>query len=92
MSRPPQPPVYLERRSYRRRRLIDAIRLLPFLGFILFLLPLLAINGSDATGGSTAWGGLYLFAAWAGLIALSAGLVRWLSHFDDDEPEEGPPQ
>ncbi|MGR3757732.1 MAG: hypothetical protein ACU0AT_10965 [Tranquillimonas sp.] len=64
-------PVYLERRSYRRRRLADAARLLPVLGAGLFAFPLLWGGGA---AGSTALRGLYLFAVWGALI-LAGGLI-----------------
>ena len=84
-------PLFLARQSYRRRRLEDAARLLPILGVFLFLLPLLA------TGAGTAGQGMYLFAAWFGLIVatamISQGLNRWpdMSHDPDgDAPSQMP--
>ncbi len=60
-------PLFLARRSYRRRRLRDAARLLPVFGAFLFLLPILwepaATDQRD-----TAPDGVYLFAVWAVLI------------------------
>ena len=73
--RPPAQPLFLARRSYRRRRLIDAIRLVPVLGAVLFMLPVL---GSAGHVGATFRGGLYLFASWAFLIVLTAFLTRRL--------------
>ncbi len=37
----PRSPIFLEKRSYRRRRMMDAVRLLPFLGGMLWMVPLL---------------------------------------------------
>ncbi len=74
--RPPAQPLFLARRSYRRRRLIDAIRLVPVLGAVLFMLPVL---GSAGHVGATFGGGLYLFASWAFLIVLTAVLARRLA-------------
>nr|WP_294614957.1 hypothetical protein [uncultured Roseovarius sp.] len=34
-------PVFLARRTYRRRRLADGARLLPVIGTVLFFIPLL---------------------------------------------------
>lgn len=73
MSRPPQP-MFLERQSYRRRRRGDAARLLPLVGAVLLLLPVL---WSDAA--RTAGGLVYVFLVWAILIALAAVLSRALS-------------
>ncbi|GGD44147.1 hypothetical protein [Sinisalibacter lacisalsi] len=89
----PREPIFLGRETYRRRRLIDAMRLLPVAGALLFLLPLL---GGGATPRSTALGGIYLFVAWFGLILAAALFVRALSRAPDGvgsdplEPEAGP--
>ena len=66
-------PEFLEREVYRKRRLIDALRLLPALGVIFFIFPALI---QDETGGSTAGRLIYFFAVWVGLIVLCAVLVR----------------
>jgi hypothetical protein len=78
--REPIEPLFLARQTYRRRRLMDALRLLPWLGVFLFGLPLLW----RAPG--TASGLLYIFGAWALLIVLSFALVR---RFTED-PGAGP--
>lgn len=69
-------PVFLARETYRRRRLIDAMRFLPVLGAAFFLVPML---GSGAATRSTALGGLYIFGIWAGLIVLGALMTRRLA-------------
>lgn len=73
-------PLFLARRTYRRRRIMDAARVLPWLGLALFLLPVLWSAGA-APG--TARVGVYLFAVWAGLIVAAALLARPLSRQDD---------
>jgi len=91
---PPREPIFLGRETYRRRRLIDAARILPVVGALLFLGPML---GSGAAPRSTALGGLYIFAVWFGLIVMAALLVRWLGRgtggnlADPLEPEGEPP-
>ena len=72
----PRTPIFLERATYRRRRAMDAARLLPVLGVVLFAVPLLW-NGSDG-GLSMARAGLYLFSVWAILLVLAALLARRL--------------
>jgi len=67
----------MERAIYWRRRRVDAVRLVPFLGTLLFLFPLL-FGLNDDSGVSSARVGLYLFAVWAVLIGLSAWLSRRL--------------
>ena len=65
-----RPPLFLERRSYRRRRLIDAARLLPVLGLMLWLVPLLWGIGGRTVSASGA--GIYIFAIWVLLILAAA--------------------
>ncbi len=76
------PPVFLERRSYRRRRMMDALRLLPILGVFLWMLPLFwptAADGPDAPekmAMSTAV--TYVFVVWLTLIASALALWAFL--------------
>lgn len=72
----PRGPLFVERQSYRRRRLMDAARVLPVLGFVLVLLPVLWTQGGTM---GTAGQALYLFALWLGLIAVAAAMSRALS-------------
>jgi hypothetical protein len=72
---PERRPVFLERRSYRRRRIADAARLLPLGGGLLLCVPLLW-RGGPADGTVTAI--IYVFGLWALLIALAAFLSRHL--------------
>ena len=75
--------VFLERHSYRRRRLMDMARLLPLLGVGLLLVPLLwpeaGAQGARPVPMSKAI--TYVFSVWAGLIggAVLFGLAarRW---------------
>lgn len=79
--------LFLGRQSYRRRRLADAARLLPFLGAALLVLPLLWPDqsaGDDAVPLSSAM--LYIFVCWGVLIAIGLifGLIaRGLGVRDD---------
>jgi len=92
------PPIFLERRTYRRRRIIDAIRVLPLFGTALFMLPLLwpTAQGEEATGIPAVSMSdilVYVFGAWAVLIAAIVGLSfleRWLSNGNDDNGEDWP--
>jgi len=75
---PNDPGTFLERRTYRRRRLTDGLRLLPLLGLWLFMVPVLwpeskDVAGSDAVTMSSAL--IYIFAVWVGLIALCGAMV-----------------
>lgn len=70
----PGRPVFLERATYRRRRLIDAIRLIPVLGGLLWAVPVLW--GLGETPSSVAL--LYIFGVWLGLVIGAALLSRAL--------------
>ncbi len=85
--RPPQQPLFLARRTYRRRRLIDAIRLVPVLGALLFLIPVLNLSEGGAT---TLWGGVFLFLSWLGLIILTAFLTRRVRRSESESDDESP--
>ncbi len=76
----PRAPLFLERQTYRRRRLMDAARILPVLGFVLILLPVLwSGSGDPASGGiGTAAEAVYLFGLWLVLILAAALLSRAL--------------
>ncbi|WP_101068586.1 hypothetical protein [Roseovarius salinarum] len=81
MSRDPGP-VFLARRTYRRRRLTDAARMLPLLGVVLFCIPLLW-RSPEAEPARTTTVMLYVFGVWAGLVALSAVISARLPGHDD---------
>ncbi len=71
-SRGARPSLFLERQSYRRRRLTDAARVLPFLGAALLVLPLLwPDHGVEGGGVPLSSAILYIFACWIGLILVS---------------------
>lgn len=67
-------PLFVERDIYRRRRIMDAARLLPALGAALLLMPMLWARGQG-----TAAGVIYLFLVWIGLIVAAVVLERRLS-------------
>lgn len=63
-------PLFLARETYRRRRVMDAARLLPFLALFLFIAPVLWPKGTHTLSGM-----FYLFGAWIVLIAIMAWLA-----------------
>ncbi|MCB1347701.1 MAG: hypothetical protein KDK11_03300 [Maritimibacter sp.] len=73
---PPRAPVFLARETYRRRRLIDALRLLPVIGVVMFLSPLV---GGAGYVRATAVSGVFIFAGWFLLIVATWGLGRLLA-------------
>lgn len=81
---PERGPVFLARRTYRRRRLADGARLLPVLGGILFCVPLLWKGGERALG--TAETMFYVFGLWAVLV-ISSGVIS--RHLQSRDAEEG---
>jgi ABC-type Co2+ transport system permease subunit len=83
VRRPPAP-LFLARRSYRRRRLRDAARLLPVLGLFFFLLPMLWLPATPGLP-DTAWKGIYLFVIWGGLVAVAFVLAPGLSSAEEDQ-------
>jgi hypothetical protein len=73
--------MFLERRSYRVRRLMDAVRLLPLLGLALWMVPLLwpvsetaASDGAGAMPLSLAL--QYIFGIWVLLVLAAWALWR----------------
>jgi len=77
-------PLFLERRVYRRRRLIDAARILPVAGLVAILLPALWSRGGQV---STAAEALYLFGLWLALILAAGALSRPLREAQERERE-----
>lgn len=88
--KPPRPPLFVARTTYRRRRLADAARMLPVLGMVLMLLPMLWAPAADGTR-STATDGIYLFVIWGALIGAAALLAPRLDAGPPDprDPPEG---
>ena len=97
MSGPTPNPLFLERQSYRRRRIIDAARLLPVLGVTLLAIPLLWPSpAGDAV--QTGWEPVkmssaifYIFGVWIVLILLTflfGTAMRDWSPGDNETPAE----
>lgn len=87
----PKPPQFLERSSYRLRRLMDAARVLPVFGLILLLLPLM--RDQSATGeGSVATEAVYLFGVWLGLVLIAFGMSLGLRRTLPPQPAPAPPE
>jgi hypothetical protein len=79
-------PFFVDRQSYRRRRLADAARLMPVLGGMLFFLPLFWKGSEGGEGVGTAAVMAYIFGAWA-LLALASGLLSRHLHEGSDRPD-----
>jgi predicted phage tail protein len=81
-----KPAVFVQQRTYRRRRMADAARLLPIVGGILFMIPLLWIDAGSGT--RTAAVMVYLFVVWAGLAMIAGVLSRRLGPDRDNADKE----
>ena len=89
---------FVERRTYRRRRLMDMARLLPILGALLFAVPLMWPNpdpypAPDTHGGMMTSAAItYIFLVWGGLILASLAFgvaVRiWAGHWTEGGPQD----
>lgn len=86
MPRSAGQPLFLARRSYRRRRLMDGARVLPLLGAVLLLLPGLW-HSQSGDWPRTGVGGIYLFLVWCGLVLAAFGLARGLGPALEAEEE-----
>ena len=89
MSRKPTLPLFLQQSTYRQRRLRDAIKLLPLLAVVLWMVPLAwpQVGGAERLGSE---GLIYLFGVWICIIAIGAILTRRLRERDaPDWPDDG---
>lgn len=83
-----RPSLFLERQGYRQRRVRDAARLMPFLGAILWGVPVLWASPGPY-GISTSRAMLYIFGVWVVLAVASMALARWLEPDPESETTDG---
>lgn len=78
----PDTPLFLQQRSYRRRRLIDLARILPYIGLVVFNAPILFFPGNyeHALSGLL----IYIFAVWFGLLIATALISRVIASQTDE--------
>ncbi len=82
-------PLFLARRSYRRRRMMDAAKMLPVLGAVLVMIPALWLPATTPEP-DTAHGMVYLFGVWFFLVLAAFGLSRGLAPaLEAEEKPEG---
>ncbi|MEM9638377.1 MAG: hypothetical protein AAGA94_12075 [Pseudomonadota bacterium] len=86
-------PLFLERGSYRQRRVMDAVRLVVFLGAGLWMIPLLwpaqGAPAEQAVPMSRAL--LYVFGVWTVLIVTSFYLAYRLRGMPEDPDDSEAP-
>ena len=78
-----QKPVFVERKSYRQRRMRDVVRILPVLGIVLWLLPLAWRGEVDMVGNTL----IYIFGVWLVLIVFAAITSQRIAPDPDPEAE-----
>jgi len=88
-QRPVQLPLgtsyFVERKIYKRRRMVDAARALPVLAGLLWAVPLL---WSEDLGITASKALIYLFLTWAGLSAATGVFIALIRrHSAPDRPE-----
>jgi hypothetical protein len=85
----PRSAPFLERRTYRRRRLIDLFKMLPLIGLVLWHVPLLwQATGEDKVTSAEAV--IYVFSIWFILVLVAALAARALKErpvIDPLDPE-----
>ncbi|WP_136637299.1 hypothetical protein [Pseudooceanicola onchidii] len=89
--------LFLGRGSYRQRRLADAARLMPILGGVLLMLPLLWPRqgiGEASEVPPTSSAMIYIFGVWVALVLASLYLSHNLDPTEteargDDDPSRG---
>ena len=81
--------LFLARESYRQRRLRDAARMLPVVGTVCWLIPLLWRRDGAAHGG-TAAAVAFVFVAWLVLIVATALIARRIQPAAEAAPDDTP--
>lgn len=82
-------PTFLARSAYRQRRLRDVARIVPILGTILFLIPLMLVPEAGEAGPRSVPVVIYIFAVWAGLVLVAAILSQVLLPDTEAESDDG---
>lgn len=91
----PQHRLFLERRGYTQRRIVDGARLLPIVGLVLFMVPLIWPQSGEANAVTTSVSSVYVFLIWFALIVtggLLAHRINAISALQDSENAPSDPQ
>jgi len=79
--------LFLERKSYRKRRLMDLISMLPFFGTFLFFIPLIWVANAEL-GPRISVAMIYLFGVWIFLSFCQLILINHLKKSDRYEVQK----
>ncbi len=82
----PERRLFLERRGYTQKRIIDGARLLPVLGLVLFMVPLIWPKADEDVVIESSTSTLYIFAVWFALIFVGGFLAMRVGAIS--EPQE----
>jgi hypothetical protein len=80
-------PLFVQRQTYRRRRLVDAARALPLLGMMLWSIPLLW--GVSETPMRASSGLVFVFMVWIWLVLVAWALVFALRTSQNGQTQDG---
>ncbi|WP_299917663.1 hypothetical protein [uncultured Roseobacter sp.] len=85
----PGTPLFLERGSYRQRRMMDAVKLIAILGAGLWMIPLLWPTAEPGTAQAVPLSQalLYVFGVWWFLIAIAYVLARKIRDLPEQSDE-----
>ena len=87
MRAKPSEPAFLERSTYRKRRMADGARLLPILGVILLAVPMLWGTADSGPVTTTSVMG-FVFGVWVLLVTFGALLSRYPTSEPDRDADE----
>lgn len=87
----PEERLFLKRSSYRRRRMMDAVRMLPLVCMLLWLVVPTMWPSSAQEGGGTALSSAlwYIFVIW--MLAITASFALWRRIRRHDDAVDAPP-
>jgi len=87
MAERPKTSFFLPQDGFRRRRLADAARVLPVVGGVLMMIPMLwgASDGGEVEAAKTSNAAIYVFLVWGGVILIAAILAPYLARIEDED-------
>ena len=80
--------LFLERRGYVQKRALDATRLLPIVGLVLLMIPLIWPRTGELSAIETSTSTTYVFAIWLALIVTGAVLAHRFTALGDAQEKQ----